>query len=171
MKIAITGGTAGIGQVLGDLYEQQGHEVVRLSRRTGYNIRIIPKTAAAIEPCDVFINNAQVGFAQTELLFEMSRRWQGTNKRIISIGTLMTLDPTCPMPGMSEYYVQKLALDAANRELRSQRLGIQFTLVRPGNIATSPDKTVPPARDAHEWGQFLFTLLNAEFIAPEINLG
>ena len=76
MKIAITGGTAGIGQALGDLYEQQGHEVVRLSRRTGHNIRIIPRTADAIEPCDIFINNAQVGFAQTELLFEMdSTNW------------------------------------------------------------------------------------------------
>jgi NADP-dependent 3-hydroxy acid dehydrogenase YdfG len=171
MKIAITGGTAGIGQALGDLYQQQGHEVLRLSRRTGHNIRVIPKTADTIEPCDVFINNAQVGFAQTELLFEMSRRWTGTQKRIISVSTLMTLDPTCTMPGMSEYYVQKLALESANRELRSQRLGIQFTLVRPGNIATSPDKTVPPARDVHEWSKFLFTLLDAELSIPEINLG
>lgn len=171
MKIAITGGTAGIGQALGDLYQQQGHEVLRLSRRTGHNIRTTPKIADTIEPCDVFINNAQVGFAQTELLFEMSRRWTGTQKRIISVSTLMTLDPTCTMPGMSEYYVQKLALESANRELRSQRLGIQFTLVRPGNIATSPDKTVPPARDVHEWSKFLFTLLDAELSIPEINLG
>ena len=83
----------------------------------------------------------------------------------------MTLDPTCSMPGMSEYYVQKMALESANRELRSQRLGIQFTLVRPGNIATSPDKTVPPARDVYEWSKFLFTLLDTELFIPEINLG
>ena len=171
MKIAITGGTAGIGQALGDLYKQQGHEVLRLSRRTGHNIRAIPKVADSIEPCDVFINNAQVGFAQTELLFEMSRRWLGTQKCIISISTLMTLNPTCTMPGMSEYYVQKLALESANRELRSQQLGIKYILVRPGNIATSPDKTVPPARDLHEWTKFLFTLLDTELFIPEINLG
>jgi len=171
MKIAITGGTAGIGKALGDLYEKRGHEVVRLSRRTGYNIRVIPKTADAIEPCDVFINNAQVGFAQTELLFEMSRRWKGTKKRIISVGTLMTINPTCPMEGMSEYYVQKLALDAAVRELRSQRLGMDFVLLRPGNIATSPDKTVPPARDVHEWSQLAFALLENKSYIPEINLG
>lgn len=171
MKIAITGGTAGIGKALGDLYQQQGHEILRLSRRTGHNIRTTLKIADVIEPCDVFINNAQVGFAQTELLFEMSRRWTGTQKRIISVSTLMTLDPTCSMPGMSEYYVQKMALESANRELRSQRLGIQFTLVRPGNIATSPDKTVPPARDVYEWSKFLFTLLDTELFIPEINLG
>jgi len=171
MKVAITGGTAGIGQALGDLYEQRGDEVLRLSRRTGHNIRVIPKIADVIEPCDIFINNAQVGFAQTELLFELARRWKNTQKSIISISTLMTLDPTCPMPGMSEYYVQKLALESANRELRSQRLGIRLTLVRPGNIATSADKTVPPARDVHEWSKFLFTLLDTKLFIPEINLG
>jgi len=174
MNVAITGGTAGIGQALGDLYEQQGHTVTRLSRRTGHNIRNTPKTADAIEPCDVFVNNAQVSFAQTELLFEMARRWQGTGKHIISISSMMTLQPTCSMPGMSEYYVQKLALESANRELKSQRLGIRFTLVRPGNIATSPDKTVPPARDLHEWSRFLLQLLeldHTKLAMPEINLG
>jgi NAD dependent epimerase/dehydratase family enzyme len=44
LKIAITGGTAGIGQALGNEYETRGHEVLRLSRRKGQNIRIIPKT-------------------------------------------------------------------------------------------------------------------------------
>jgi NADP-dependent 3-hydroxy acid dehydrogenase YdfG len=173
MKIAITGGTAGIGQALGDLYEKHGHEVLRLSRRNGYNIRILPRVADAVEPCDVFINNAQVGFAQTELLFEMSRRWAGTGKRIISIGTMMTMEPTCTMQGMSEYYVQKLALDAAVRELRAQHLGINFTLVRPGNIATSPDKTVPPAKDLTEWSTYLYSILEhpGSIKVPEINIG
>lgn len=173
MKIAITGGTAGIGQALGNLYEQHGHEVLRLSRRTGHNIRILPRLADAIEPCDVFVNNAQVGFAQTELLFEMSRRWTNTGKRIISIGSMLTMEPTCTMPGMSEYYVQKLALDAAVRELRAQRLGIHFTLVRPGNIATSLDKTVPPAQDLTEWSEYLYSILERQgtISVPEINIG
>jgi NADP-dependent 3-hydroxy acid dehydrogenase YdfG len=173
MKIAITGGTAGIGQALGNLYEQHGHQVVRLSRRTGYNIRILPRVAEAIEPCDVFINNAQIGFAQTELLFEMSRRWTGTNKRIVSIGTMLTMEPTCTMPGMSEYYVQKLALDAAVRELRSQCTGINFVLVRPGNIATSSDKTVPPAKDLDEWSKYVYGILEypGSITVPEINIG
>ena len=171
MKIAITGGTAGIGKALGDLYEQHGHDVVRLSRRTGHNIRVIPKIADAVEPCDVFVNNAQAGFAQTELLFEMARRWKGTGKRIVSIGTLLTVHPTCTMEGMNEYYVQKLALDAAIRELRMQRLGIELVLVRPGNIATSADKPSPPARDVHDWSKFVFDLLQSKSYMPEINVG
>jgi short-subunit dehydrogenase len=50
MKIAITGGTAGIGQALGNEYQSRGHTVLRLSRRTGYNIRVIPKIADQYNP-------------------------------------------------------------------------------------------------------------------------
>ena len=87
MKIAITGHTAGIGQALAKLYGQQGHQIVGLSRREGNNIRNIPKIADQIESCDMFVNNAQAGYAQTELLFEMAQRWQGTKKHIVVIST------------------------------------------------------------------------------------
>ena len=109
MKIAITGHTAGIGKALAHQYSLLGHEIVGLSKREGNNIRVIPKIADLIEPCDVFVNNAQAGFSQTELLFEMARRWQGTKKRIISISTMMTQDPVSVLPGieMSEYRIQK----------------------------------------------------------------
>ena len=93
MKIAITGGTAGIGQALGNEYQSRGHTVLSLSRRTGHNIRVIPKIADLIQPCDMFINNAQAGYAQTELLFEMAQRWAGSGKHIMVISTMMTQDP------------------------------------------------------------------------------
>ena len=57
MKIAITGGTAGIGLALAKLFEESKHELIVLSRRNGYNIRSLPKIAGMIEPCDMFINN------------------------------------------------------------------------------------------------------------------
>jgi short-subunit dehydrogenase len=71
MKIAITGHSAGIGQALAQCYADRGYDVVGLSKRNGYNIRVMPRVIDAIEPCDVFVNNAQTGFAQTELLFEI----------------------------------------------------------------------------------------------------
>lgn len=176
MKIAITGGTAGIGAALADVYERQGHEVLRLSRRTGNNIRNILKISNEIESCDMFINNAQAGFAQTELLFEMSKRWQGTKKHIMSISTMMTNWPTCSLPGldMSEYFIQKCALEDAVKELRQRKLGIQFTIVRPGNIATSPDKTVPPAANVNEWAEFIvnvFDQAHDKFCVADISVG
>ena len=94
MKIAITGATAGIGQALAKVYQSQGHEIVGLSRRNGHNIRNISKITTHIEPCDMFVNNAQAGFAQTELLFEMYRLWKGQQgKCIINISTMMTTQP------------------------------------------------------------------------------
>lgn len=158
MKIAITGGTAGIGQALGNIYESNGHEIIRLSRRNGYNIRSIPKIADQIESCDMFINNAQAGYAQTELLFEIVKRWEGTKKTIMVISTQMALSPISNLPGleMDHYRVQKVALEEAVHQIRNRRMGINIILVRPGNIATSPDKTVPPAADVTVWANTLF---------------
>jgi NADP-dependent 3-hydroxy acid dehydrogenase YdfG len=177
MKIAITGGTAGIGQALGNAYESRGHEVLRLSRRTGHNIRTIPKIADAIEPCDMFINNAQAGYAQTELLFEMAQRWSGTGKRIIVISTIMTQYPVSVLPGldMDAYRIQKIALEEAVKQIRHHRLGVKITIVRPGNIATSADKTVPPAADVDVWAGVLVSMLDLaqanDLTIPDISLG
>lgn len=177
MKIAITGHTAGIGQALATIYGQAGHEIVGLSKRDGNNIRNLPKICDQIEPCDVFINNAQAGFAQTELLFEMAQRWTGSKKHIIVISTMMTQQPVSSIPGldMDQYRIQKLSLEQAVHQLRHRNLGIQFTIVRPGNIATSADKTVPPAADTAVWAQTLVNVLNLatdnNLVIPDISLG
>lgn len=177
MKIAITGHTAGIGQALAYEYAQQGHEIVGLSKRDGNNIRNIPKICDAIEPCDMFINNAQSGYAQTELLFEMSQRWQGTHKSIMVISTMMTQDPMSVIPGldMDQYRVQKIALEEAVRQIRNRKIGVKITIVRPGNIATNPNKTVPPAADVGNWAKTLVTIFDLaktqNLIVADISLG
>jgi len=162
MKIAITGHTAGIGQALAVQYTKQGHEIVGLSRRHGHNIRNVPKICDQIEPCDLFINNAQAGYAQTELLFEMAQRWSGTKKHIMVISTMMAQDPISCLPGldMDHYRVQKVALEEAVQQIRNRRLDVSFTIVRPGNIATSADKTVPPAADVNNWAQTLIEIFD-----------
>jgi NADP-dependent 3-hydroxy acid dehydrogenase YdfG len=177
MKIAITGHTAGIGQALSNIYLSLGHEVVGLSRRDGNNIRNIPKMCDQIEPCDMFINNAQAGYAQTELLFEMSQRWTRTKKHIMVISTMMTQDPVSVLPGldMDHYRIQKLALEEAVRQIRNQKLGVRITVVRPGYIATQSGQTVPPAADVNNWAKILLTILNTatenNLIIPDISLG
>ena len=175
MKIAITGHTAGIGQALAEAY--YGNEIVGISKRDGNNIKNVPKVADLIEPCDMFINNAQAGYAQTELLFEMARRWEGTRKHIVVISTMMTQDPMSVIPGldMDQYRIQKVALEQAVHQLRQRDLQIRFTIVRPGNIATSPDKTVPPAADVGQWARTLvgiFRMAEAnDMWVPDISLG
>lgn len=176
MKIAITGHTAGIGKALAEQYSNLGHEIVGLSKRDGYNIRVIPKIANLIEPCDMFINNAQAGYSQTELLFEMANRWKGTNKHILSISTTMTQQPASILPGldMDQYRVQKIALEEAIRQIRNRNLCLRLSLVRPGNVATSPEKTVPPAADVTNWASTLVQILiladNNNLALPDLSL-
>jgi len=154
MKIAITGHTAGIGAALAEAY--WGNEIVGISKREGNNIRNIPKTADLIEPCDMFINNAQAGFAQTELLFEIHRRWADQDKHIVVISTIMAQDPVCQMDGMDEYRLQKAALEQAVHQLRYKNLQPRITLVRPGQVATqSADGANPEV-----WARTLVGLFN-----------
>ena len=175
MKIAITGHTAGLGQALAEAY--YGNEIVGLSKRDGNNIRNIPKIADQIESCDMFINNAQDGYAQTELLFEMSRRWTNTHKHIIVISTIMTQQPVSVFPelSMDAYRIQKVALEEAVKQIRNRRLGVKITLVRPGMIGTSPERPVPPAADPDQWARTLVGIFNMAHAngldIPDISLG
>jgi nucleoside-diphosphate-sugar epimerase len=177
MKIAITGHTAGIGQALAEEYSLDGHKVVGLSQREGNNIRNTIKICDQIESCEVFVNNAQAGYAQTELLFEMAHRWQGTHKHIIVISTMMTQNPVSTLPGldMDQYRVQKVALEEAVQQIRNRRLGVKITLVRPGYIATQPGQTVPPAADVNNWARTLLDLMGMaernDLRIPDISLG
>jgi NADP-dependent 3-hydroxy acid dehydrogenase YdfG len=177
MKIAITGHTAGIGQALAKEYQLNGHEIVGLSQREGNNIRNTPKICDQIESCDMFINNAQAGYAQTELLFEMANRWQGTKKHIIVISTMMTQEPVSLLNelGMDHYRLQKVTLEEAVCQLRHRKLKVKITIVRPGDIATNPDKTVPPSADVDNWARTLLNLFNLaknnNLTIPEISLG
>lgn len=133
MKIAITGHTAGIGQALAEAY--YGNEIVGLSKREGNNIRNTLKMATLIEPCDMFINNAQEGFAQTELLFEVVKRWANTDKQIMVISTMMTQQPISSIEGMDEYRLQKSTLEQAVNQLRFKYpQGPKITIVRPGRV-------------------------------------
>jgi sugar phosphate isomerase/epimerase len=76
---------------------------------------------------------------------------------------------------MDQYRIQKVALEEAVRQIRNRRLGVKITIVRPGNIATSPDKTVPPAADVDNWARTLLNLLdmakNNNLTIPDISLG
>jgi hypothetical protein len=142
MKIAITGHTAGIGKTFAEQLGQRGHAIVGISRREGENIRRVPHTASLIEPCDLFINNAQTGYAQTELLYEIWARWQGKEKYIWNISTMMTEQPVNSRPDgqddivMSQYRNQKLALEEASRQLRFKKRWPWISVIRPGGVAT-----------------------------------
>jgi NAD(P)-dependent dehydrogenase (short-subunit alcohol dehydrogenase family) len=153
MKIAITGHSAGIGQALAKQYENRGHEIVGLSKRHGDNIRNIPKIIEKIKDCDMFINNAQSGYAQTELLFEICKIWRDIpNKHIINISTMMTLNPTVDEASMIEYKNQKQALESAHWDLAHRQEWPQMVLVKPGEVKTG-EWSGPKACNVDKWAE------------------
>ena len=182
MKIAITGHSAGIGQALAKIYEARGHEIVGLSRRNGYNIRSLPKVASMIEPCDMFINNAQAGFAQTELLVDIWNKWKGQKKFIINISTAMTQLPVAVgnpelnfNSGIDLYRIQKLSLEETCKQLGYKSAFPMLTVVKPGAVATHPDnQSAYPHADPTEWAETLVKILDVatpNLYISEISLG
>tara|TARA_R110000782_G_scaffold235395_1_gene321421 strand:+ start:697 stop:1206 length:510 start_codon:yes stop_codon:yes gene_type:complete len=144
MKIAITGHKKGIGQEFAKQLAQQGHNIVGISRSDGENIRRVAHTASLIETCDMLINNAISLYAQTELLFEVWYRWQGSEEvhHIWNISTrVCEWEEDKQINGLTmresmEYRNQKMALELAHAQLRSQPSKIQMELIRPGSVNT-----------------------------------
>jgi len=179
MKIAITGHTAGIGQAFAKILEPRGHEIVGISRRTGDNIRRIEHTANLIESCDMFINNAQTQYAQTELLYAVWQRWQGKEKYIWNISTQMTEQPINGTPDgqkdliMSQYHNQKLALEEASRQLKFKNRWPQISIIRPGGVATQEkfDNTNKASVDLWAMGIINMFSHNENISISEISVG
>lgn len=157
MKIAITGHTAGIGRAFAKYLSLRDHEIVGISKSTGLNIRNIPKTVDQILPCDMWINNAQSGYAQVELLYQVMKVWNGDRSKMIwNISTMLTQQSALPeISGMSamslmEYKNQKQALEKAHHELKSR--GVRMCLIRPGAVATqSYNQAGVNAADVDQW--------------------
>ena len=179
MKIAITGHTAGIGKALAEQLTGRGHSIVGISRREGENIRRVPHTASLIEPCDLFINNAQTGYAQTELLYEVWSRWQGQPKYIWNISTMMTESPINAQPDgqhdltMSQYRNQKLALEEASRQLRFKNSWPRISIIRPGGVATQDQYDNSNKADVGIWVKSIIDTFshNDNISISEISIG
>ena len=160
MKIAITGHSAGIGQALAKQYEKRGHEIIGLSRRNGYNIRNLPKVSNQIESCDMFINNAQVGFAQTELFWEVWTRWRGQQKTIVNISTQMTSTNLAPREEWDQYLIQKKTLELAHNQCVQRDKKLKLILINPGMIATQPGQEEPEYENVDQYAAEVIEYIN-----------
>ena len=179
MKIAITGHTAGIGEAFNKILKSRGHEILGISRRVGENIRRIEHTANLIESCDMFINNAQTLYAQTELLYAIWQKWQGQEKYIWNISTMMTERPTNSRPDgqddiiMSQYRNQKIALEEATKHFRFKNAWPSISIIRPGGVATQENFDNTNKVDVDIWVNSIIDIfsLNENINISEISVG
>jgi NAD(P)-dependent dehydrogenase (short-subunit alcohol dehydrogenase family) len=127
MKIAITGHTSGIGKALADGFLSQGHKIIGFDCDTLGNISTdagIDEIINSIADCDIFVNNASdattektcMGFAQAILLYKVWNKWQGQDKKIITISSRA---PECVNGMVWMYAIQKEALDNTVSQLRN----------------------------------------------------
>ncbi len=159
MKIAITGHKKGIGKEFAKQLSARGHTIVGISRSDGENIRRVPHTASLIEQCELFINNAQTGYYQTELLYEVWKRWKGKEKYIWNISSMMAESPVNLRPDgqddilMSQYHSQKITMDTAARQLRHKSNWPMISTIKPGGVATQPNWSKDQKMDTALWVQ------------------
>ena len=110
--IAITGHTRGFGK-----YMFERLDAIGLSKSNGYNIRNTEKIIEAIKDCNIFINNASDGFAQTEILYAVFDSWKNKDKLIINIGSRSKDFTLREREKSFGYSVEKLALEHASKQL------------------------------------------------------
>jgi hypothetical protein len=125
MKILLTGHTSSVGKPLCLHLDLQGHQVVGVSRQTGYDLTTaddVNKVINMSADFDHVINLANIGKAQSEILWGVHDLWKRLNKtgKIISIGTLATQVPYSLLkriPVDMEMLGHKLALEKMHTEL------------------------------------------------------
>jgi len=132
MKVAITGHISGIGLALFKVFPDR----IGFSRSNGYNLQLSinrERMYNFIEDYDVFINNADLGWGQTILLYELWERWKDSKKIIVNIGSEASdqkKDFARP------YNVQKFALQDACLQLQQANQPCKVVLVKPGYVDT-----------------------------------
>lgn len=170
MKVAITGHTSGIGKALSEIFS----EYTGFSRKNGYDLHsqiIREKMYNEIADCDVFINNADLGWNQSVLLYELWAIWKDKDKIIVNIGSdAADYNQSIARP----YNIQKRALQDACLQLQQAFQPCKVVLVKPGYIDTPRVKHITATKmDPKELALYikeLVELRNSTFWIPVVTL-
>ena len=110
MKVVITGHTQGLGKAIADYFTEHGHEVVGLSRATGFDLATGTGYFSALQvaqTAELFVNNANVGKVQTQYL----KLLKGCLP-MITCGSM-----AADFPHLGNYHLEKRSLEDWNRKL------------------------------------------------------
>jgi NADP-dependent 3-hydroxy acid dehydrogenase YdfG len=107
MKIAITGHTRGFGNSLYKIFKSQEHDVWGFSRSNGFDIGnnlIREQIINEILDFDIFINNAYHPQGQIDMLIEILKYWDNTEKIIVNVSSLIVYKNSLYFKGESALY-------------------------------------------------------------------
>jgi NAD(P)-dependent dehydrogenase (short-subunit alcohol dehydrogenase family) len=141
MKLAITGHTRGIGKAIADLYP--GY--IGFSSSNGYDIskpedvKLIIDTALLME-CDVFVNNAYSGTAQTSIFEKLLTHWNtDPSKTIVNINSRTIYNG----PNQRQYTTdKKLLRSSAITAIRDINRQCRVININPGYVQTDMTESV-----------------------------
>lgn len=117
MNYVITGHTSGIGK---RLFEKLHPNIKGYSKSTGFDITDKTSRTSIIQrnlDADVFINCAEDGFGQSQLLLELYDEFKDTDKTIINVGSNVTEIDLNDVPRLVDYYTYKKTLKTLAHDL------------------------------------------------------
>ena len=135
LKYAITGHTNGIGKAFSELPEVKDN-FIGFSKSNGYNIKDVEDRRKIIKESidyDVFINNAYTLYYQTDLLYELHKKWKDSDKIIINMGS-NTTDGMKDFP--HTYTAHKASLETASLQLSNTKDICRVALLKFGYVGT-----------------------------------
>lgn len=163
MKIGITGHTSGIGKALHDIFPA----ALVFSRSNGYDITLKSsrdEILSKVLDCDVFINNANSGFAQQYLLYELWEQWKNKDKLIVNMSS-RAADFAHNKEFLNyPYAIEKQALESACRYMMHCMKPCKVMCIKPGYVDTPPVRHVrEPKIDPAELADYIKSLIESRY--------
>lgn len=135
---SVTGHTGGIGGEIAKALEARGYEVNGFSIENGFDLSedgTIGRIVDSSRDSSVFINCAEHGFSQTELLYALCKRWK-TDPAGRAIVNISSISPDGIWDFMHPYAVQKTALEKASQQIWAAMPELRMMTIRPGIVDT-----------------------------------
>lgn len=145
MKVYITGTTRGLGRALAKDFTKAKFKVTGLNRPeydlTNYTDGNLDKFVK--DDFDIYINNAQYEFAQTELLYRLFENNKDRKCHIINIGSVSS---DGDRKAINKYAIAKTALEKACTQLSLIGGRCKVSLIKPGRMNTQMIETTEGAK-------------------------
>lgn len=141
MKVYVTGSTRGLGKALAKDFNKARFKVTGLNRPEYDLTKGLDNFVK--DDFDIYINNAQLGFSQTELLYMLYDANKDRECHIINIGSV-----SCDgdRKAVNKYAIEKTALEKACTQLSLVGGKCKVSLVKPGRIDTQMVETTEGAK-------------------------